>query len=176
MQLVISVTGQNNVKILGGLSQVLIDSHCSLLESRSSVLANKFAGFWLVEGNWNHVAKVENNLDHLAKRLELQITTTHIEEPEPTPDQLPYVIDIIGIDTAEMLKQLTVFLTERNINITEMNTSRYPGAHTESLLFGAHLIVGIPAQSRPISLRDEFLDFCDRNGFDAILEPIKRHS
>jgi len=175
MQLVISVTGPNNPKILAAFSQVLVDSHCSLLESRSTVLANKFSGFWLVEGNWNHVAKLENNLEHLAKRLELQITTTHIEEQEPIPEQLPYIIDIIGTDTTVMLKKLTAFLTERNINITELNTSRYPGAHTGTLLFSAHLIVGIPAHSRPISLRDEFLDFCDRNGFDAILEPIKQH-
>ena len=174
MQLVISVTGQNNPKILEAISQVLVDSHCSLLESRSAVLADKFAGFWLIEGNWNHIAKLENNLEHLSKLMKLEVTTIHSEESTPSSEQLPYVIDIVGTDTASMLKRLTSFMAERNITIMEMSTSRYPGARTGTLLFGAHLIVGIPAQSRPISLRDEFLDFCDSHGFDAILEPIKR--
>ena len=174
MQLAIIVTGKNNLKILSALTEVLNDSRCNIEESRSMVMAGQFAGFLLIDGNWNHVAKLENNLDSLAKRLNLQITTNHIEEPASTHDELPYVIDIMGADSSTMIKQLTAFLAARHVSIIEMNTSRYPAAYTDTTIFGAHLIVGIPIESRPISLRDEFLDFCEQNGFDAILEPIKR--
>jgi glycine cleavage system transcriptional repressor len=36
------------------------------------------------------------------------------------------------------------------------------------------MIVRIPAGMRIVSLRDEFLDFCDQMNLDAILEPVKR--
>lgn len=174
MRLAIIVGGKNNITILSALAEVLNDSGCSIEESRSAVLAGHFAGFLLVDGNWNHVAKLENNLDSLAKRLDLRITTNHIEETVTTPNELPYVIDIMGADTTTMIKQLTAFLTARQISILEMNSSRYAAAYTDTAVFGAHLIIGIPCDARPISLRDEFLDFCEQNGFDAILEPIKR--
>ncbi len=174
MQLAIIITGENNLKILSAVTEVLNDSRCNIEESRSAVLAGQFTGFLLIDGNWNHIAKLENNLDSLAKRLNLKITTNHIEGPTPASNELPYVIDIMGADTSTMIKQLTAFLAARDVSIIEMNTSRYAAAYTDTSIFGAHLIVGIPSQSRPISLRDEFLDFCEQNGFDAILEPIKK--
>ena len=37
-----------------------------------------------------------------------------------------------------------------------------------------NLIVKIPAGVKIVSLRDEFLEFCDQQNLDAILEPVKR--
>jgi len=35
------------------------------------------------------------------------------------------------------------------------------------------MIVGIPARLHVATVRDEFMDFCDEQNWDAVMEPVK---
>jgi glycine cleavage system transcriptional repressor len=56
----------------------------------------------------------------------------------------------------------------------DLSTSRYPAPYSSTPLFLARMIVKIPVNIRIVSLRDEFLEFCDQQNLDAMLEPVKR--
>jgi len=66
------------------------------------------------------------------------------------------------------------FFTKRGIKILDVSTSRYPAPYSNTPLLVARMIVKIPVAIRIVSLRDEFLEFCDQQNLDAILEPVKR--
>jgi glycine cleavage system transcriptional repressor len=40
-------------------------------------------------------------------------------------------------------------------------------------MFSIQMIVNVPSRIQVASLREEFMDFCDRVNLDAILEPVK---
>lgn len=176
MQLVITVLGANRPDLIVELTRTIKDAKCTILESRMTELGQEFAGHLLVEGNWNHIVRLENALESLGSRFSLKFNTQRAQERE-TPEEetlLPYAVDIFATDQINNIHDLSAFLTDRGIAIMDLSTSRYPAPFTGSPLFLAHMIVKIPAGMRIVSLRDEFLDFCDQMNLDAILEPVKR--
>ena len=179
MQLALTVLGENHPELIIELTRAIKDAKCVILESRMTELGSQFAAHLLVEGNWNHIARLENATEHLSNRFKLKIQHLRAQEQEAPPegeeDQgLPYAIDIFATDQINNIHDLSDFLASRGVSILDLSTSRYPAAYTESPLFLAHMIVRIPPGTRIVSLRDEFLDFCDQMNLDAILEPVKR--
>lgn len=178
MQLVFTVLGANHPGLLVDITRAIKEAKCGIIESRLTELDTHFAGHLLVEGNWNHIARLENALDALSNRLELKIQHQRIQEPEEPAKEdtqaLPYAIDIFATDQINNVSDLTEFLTSRGVDILDISSSRQPAPFTGSPLFLAHMVIRVPSGTRIISLRDEFLDFCDQMNLDAILEPVKR--
>ena len=176
MQLAITVLGEQRPDLIVELTRAIKDAKCTIQESRMTELGLEFAGHLLAEGNWNHIARLENALESLGNRFGLKIHMLRAQEREaPSEDNfLPYAVDIYATDQINNIHDLSAFFAARSIDILDLSTSRYPAPFTGSPLFLAHLMVKIPAGMRIVSLRDEFLDFCDQMNLDAILEPVKR--
>jgi len=177
MQLVLTVLGNNHSDLIIELTRTIKEAKCTVVESRMTELGQQFAGHLMVEGNWNHIARLENGLEALASRFQLKIQTLRAEETEAEPKEepgLPYAIDIFATDQINNINDLSEFLASRGVSILDISSSRYPAPYTTAPLFLAHMIVRIPQGMRIVSLRDEFLDFCDQMNLDAILEPVKR--
>lgn len=177
MQLVATLLGENRPELIVELTRAIKDAKCTILESRITELGLEFAGHLQVEGNWNHIARLENSIEAIANRFNLKIQMLRCREKEEVVSDdplLPYAVDIYATDQINNIHDLSLFFESRNIAILDLSTSRYPAPFTGSPLFLAHLIVKIPAGMRIVSLRDEFLDFCDQMNLDAILEPVKR--
>ncbi|MGI9211198.1 MAG: glycine cleavage system protein R [Methylococcaceae bacterium] len=175
MQLVITVLGEDRGDLIMELTRTIRDCKCSVLESRMTELGAEFAAHLLIEGNWNHIVKLEHALEALSTRLDLKINTMRSKDISELEELgLPYAVDVFATDKSSNIHELATFLTARNIKIVDMTTSRYSAAYSGAAVFLAHIIVTVPASQRIISLRDEFLDFCDQFNIDAILEPVKR--
>jgi glycine cleavage system transcriptional repressor len=177
MQLVITILGKNQPDLIIELTRTIKEAKCTVVESRMTELGLQFAGHLMVEGNWNHIARLENALEALASKCQLRIQTMRAEETEVEPQEepgLPYAIDIFATDQINNINDLSEFLANRGVSILDISSSRYPAPYTQAPLFLAHMIVRIPIGMRIVSLRDEFLDFCDQMNLDAILEPVKR--
>jgi len=128
----------------------------------------------LIRGNWNHIAKLENCLDHLSKQGEFSLLKSRIEETSPNKDVLPYTLETISLNKKATLLQISNFLKKRNILIHEISGSCYQAPYLQSEMFSAKLLIIIPPEIGLLSLREELLDFCDQLNIDAILEPVKR--
>ncbi|MGA9854572.1 MAG: glycine cleavage system protein R, partial [Gammaproteobacteria bacterium] len=68
---------------------------------------------------------------------------------------------------------LANFFAERNISIADLITRGYSAMHTGAPMFSVQMAVNIPTNLHIGSLREEFMEFCDRLNLDAIMEPIK---
>jgi glycine cleavage system transcriptional repressor len=174
MQLVITVVGEDRPDLIVELTRAIKDCKCSILETRMTELGREFAAHLLVEGNWNHIVKLENTLETLVVRFNLKIHTYRGQEKEQVDGLVPYAVDILATDQIDNIHELASFFAGRNIKILDLSTSRYPAPYSGTPLFSAHLVIKIPVETKIVSLRDEFLEFCDHQNLDAILEPIKR--
>lgn len=172
-QLVLSALGEDKPGIIDELSGCVLNSGCNIADSRMTVLGGDFAILLLVDGNWNNIAKLENQIAHLEGRLGLTITARRTNPKESRKDLLPYGVDVVALDHPGIVHNLAGFFSKRQINIQEMATSSYAAAHTGTPMFSVHLTVDIPATLQISVLRDEFMDFCDQLNIDAVMEPVK---
>lgn len=171
--LVISAVGADKPGIVNGLSKAILECGCNIVDSRMTVLGGEFALILLVSGNWNAVAKLENLLPGIGKRLDLTIASKRTEQRKAATNLLPYAVDVVSIDHPGIVYNLANFFSSRDINIQDLVTNSYSAAHTGTPMFSVHMIVNIPADVHIAGLRDEFMDFCDEFNLDAVIEPVK---
>lgn len=171
--LVISAVGNDRPGIVNRLSKAIFELDCNITDSRMTVLGGEFAILLLVEGPWNRLAKLEDQVPELQEKLDLLITTKRTSERAASGNLLPYGVDVVALDHPGIVYSLANFFSEKNINIEDMTTNCYAAAHTGTPMFSVRMNIGIPAELHIAALRDEFMDFCDSMNLDAVLEPIK---
>jgi glycine cleavage system transcriptional repressor len=171
--LVLSALGEDRPGIVDQLSKAIFDLNCNINDSRMTVLGSEFAIILMIEGNWNALAKLESNCSSLEQQLGLKIMMKQTRERKQGLELLPYEVDVVALDHPGVMHHLAKFFSQRQINIEDMATSSYAAIHTGTPMFAIHIAVSIPADTHIASLRDEFMEFCDRMNLDAVLEPIK---
>jgi len=87
---------------------------------------------------------------------------------------VPYTLETISVEKKDLLFAVTSFLTERGILVEEVAASRHNDGVFGNPIFSSKFLLLVPPHVGILSLREEFLDFCDSLNIDAILEPIKR--
>ncbi|MDD4915650.1 MAG: transcriptional regulator [Methylococcales bacterium] len=174
MQLAITVLGNKSSDFLVETLSAVSACQCRVLELRTASLQHITSLFMVMDGNWNHIAKLEGMLDTLAKRLLMQISFLRPETGAATQEGVPYMLETISMDKKDLLFAVTSFLLERGILIEEITASRHQAAFFNNTVFSSKFILLVPDDVRVLSMREEFLDFCDNLNIDAILEPIKR--
>ncbi len=174
MQLSITALGNFNTHFIAEILPVIRDCKCSVLEIRTSRLGQSNASYLLIQGNWNQIAKVESALESLQNRIEIKISTLRTEAKEKGKECIPYTLETISLDKENIVESITAFLMEHNIDIEEITGSSYQAPYALTSVFSTKFVILVPPQIHLLSLREEFLDFCDHLNVDAILEPIKR--
>ena len=171
--LVITALGKDKPGIVDKLSETITNCSCNIVDSRMTILGGEFAVILMVSGKWNELTKLEDVLQAQRELLELTITCKRTEPDESPKNLMPYSVEVISIDHPGIVYELAHFFSSRNINIQELNTTRYSAAHTGTPMFAVHMTANIPADTHVATLRDDFLDFCESQNMDATIEPLK---
>jgi glycine cleavage system transcriptional repressor len=176
MQLAITALANNQINFIAEILPAIRDCQCNILEVRSSRLAQASAGYLLVQGNWNQIAKLESTLDIIQKRIDIRIQMLRpdYKDKDKGKEYMPYSLETISLDKDNVVESITSFLLDREVEIEEVSGSSYQAPYVQTAVFSTKFIVLIPPQLPLLSLREEFLDFCDQLNLDAILEPVKR--
>ena len=171
--MVISAIGSNKIKVVLDLTKLILDCGGSITESRMTALGDEFAMLLLVSGNWHSMSRMEQDLERLAETNELIVQVRRTEPKKLRKDLLPYAIDLVCLDQPGIVHKIAQFLAQRNIELGEVTTRGYTAARTDTPMFSVHIFINIPTSLHLSTLRQEFIEFCDRLNFDAVLEPVK---
>jgi len=169
----ITAIGADRAGLVRDLSQAVSGSGVSIRESRMMALGSEFAILMLVAGNWHTVNKIRDRLAQLQRDAGLTITVRDTE-PRTVEPSAPYNIDVVALDQEGIVLRLSSFFANRTLEIAEMNTRRYNAPHTGAAMFSVQMTVNVPAHVHVATLREEFLDFCDEQNLDAVMEPAQR--
>lgn len=172
-QLVIAAIGEDRPGLVDNLASWILDSGCNIADSRMTVLGGEFAVLLLIEGQWNSLAKLEDQIEQVQERLGMTISLKRTEQKKPAGALLPYAVDVVALDHPGIVHNLANFFSQRGINIQDLSTSNYSAAHTGTQMFSVHLVLNVPGEIQVAGLREEFLDFCDQLNLDAVIEPMK---
>lgn len=171
--LVVCALGEDRPGLVTELTRSVLDSGCSIGDSRMMVLGSEFVMMLTAHGNWNTLAKLELQFKRLEEALGLTVIIRRTEGRKRSEDTLPYAVEVIARDQPAIVHNLAKFFSTRSINIEELMTRRYSAPHTGTPMFAVNIAVGIPATLHIAMLREEFMDFCDELNLDAVLEPVK---
>jgi len=171
--LAVTAIGPDRAGVVRDLSQAINAAGGSIHESRMIALGAEFAVMMLVSGNWHTVAKLQSSLLTLQQQSELTVTVRETR-PRPAETAAPYSIDVVTLDHEGIVFGLSNFFATRNLEISEVNTRRYNAPHTGALMFSVQMAVNIPRTVHVATLREEFLEYCDEQNLDAVMEPAQR--
>lgn len=179
MQLGITVLGNRNDQIIIEILSAVSACQCSILELRTANLTRLVSAHMLVEGSWNRIAKLENLLETIKVRNEIELCLLRPADGESellssNDEGVPYSLETISMEKQDLLYAISSFLTEHGIIIEEIAANRYQAMFFNNTVFSSKFILMVPAEVKILSFREEFLDFCDNLNIDAIFEPIKR--
>jgi glycine cleavage system transcriptional repressor len=68
---------------------------------------------------------------------------------------------------------LAGFLAARHIEIAEVASRAYAASQTGAAMFAVQMMINVPAKQPVSQLREDFMEYCDSQNLDAILEPVK---
>lgn len=155
------------------LTRTISDCDCNLVECRVSVLGNRLASHCLVRGGWHSVARLENELPRLAEREGMEIISRRCDPQDAREDLLPYAIDLVCQDRSGVVAALVDFCEARGIQVSDLSARAYAATRTGARMSSLQLELGVPAELHIATLREEFMELCDRMNLDAVLEPTK---
>lgn len=173
MKLAITFLGQDKPELQVHLIEMIAECGCAVYECHTNIMDNISAGHLLASGDWHEVAKLESSLKQFGLDQGIQVQISRVEDWTSGQLYLPYTIEVFAHDRSGILFELIQFLQSQNILITQVKTSRQCQNKMMAELFCVNLGIAIPVTAPIISLREEFLDFCENAGIDAILEPVK---
>jgi len=171
--LAISAIGKDRPGLAYDLVHTIAECGAGISESRMLPLGGEFAMQLLVSGNWHAVARVESELARLAESAGLALNLRRTEPRTLREDHIPYSIDVIGPDQNGIVAGLAGFLTARQIEIAEVASRGYAAAQTGAAMFAVQMMINVPARQPIAGLREDFMEYCDSQNLDAILEPVK---
>ena len=171
--LAITAIGSDRAGLIRDVSQAVATGGGSIRESRMIALGAEFAVMMLVSGNWHTIAKLQSSLMALQEQSELTVTVRETQ-PRPAETAAPYSIDVVTLDHEGIVFGLSNFFATRNLEISEVNTRRYNAPHTGALMFSVQMTVNLPRTVHVATLREEFLEYCDEQNLDAVMEPAHR--
>lgn len=169
----ITVLGANRAGLIEGLMKAIRDCGCSIGDSRMTVLGDRFSMMLMLSGTWDAIAKIESMLPRLEHQLQIKVIGQRSEARKRQGNMMPYAIEVVAVDQAGIVHDITQFFAQRDIAVEDMYSGTYAAAHTGTPMFSLHMTISVPTNLSIAGLRGEFMDFCDHLNLDAIMEPVK---
>ena len=168
--LVISALGEDQTGIVNALSKTVLECKCNIDDSRMSVLGGEFAIMLLISGSKENILRLEEQTPELQDKLGLTITCKRTQERMQSSDRVAYQATAVSIDHPGIVQQIADYFASRNINIENLITETYPAAHTGTPMFRISMLVYVSTDTNIITLREDFISFCEDMNIDATLE------
>ena len=171
--LAVSAIGKDRPGLAHDLVRTISDCGASISESRMLPLGSEFGMQLLVTGNWHAMARLESELTRLGEASGLALHLRRTDLRALREDHIPYSIDVIGPDHPGIVAGLAGFFTARHIEIAEVASRSYAATQTGATMFTVQMMINVPARQPVAQLREDFMEYCDSQNLDAILEPVK---
>lgn len=174
-QLVLSLFGKLDVVQMADLFEIIQQQHCRALDSHVLTFGSRLEMGVRVSGNWDRVTRVESALREFAQKHQVAINIHHEQAPEGREPVLPYVLDAIGLESADIAAALLRFCVRQGVSLREFSTRAYRPARSVERLIQLRAEIDIPTTCHLGQFKTDFFDLCDALNLDAAIEPNRTY-
>ena len=166
-QLAITALGKDRPGIVNELSDAITANQLNIEDSRMSVLGGEFAILMLASGSSQSIEEFMALTGKLEDKLGMRLLVKPTSKEQESLPLALYDVEVVSIDHPGIVRDIANFFSARHINIVDLDTSRYPAAHTGTLMFAVLMTIGVPEKQPIAELSDEFISLCDELNLDA---------
>ncbi len=170
----ITFSAPNQQSVIKQLIYLVAKNQCHIEESRLALLGEQFSGLLRIAGNWNSIAKLEAALGNIPPEDAIQLEVRRSEPVQFEGKFLPYLAQVIALDTPSLVYEITHFFVDQNIQIIDLQTDPFRTSHSETMMITLSMRINVPVSINIADLREQFMILCDELNVDGILEPEKR--
>ncbi len=171
--LVVTAVGEDRPGIVDELSRILLNVNLNIEDSHMSVLGGEFAIILLLSGSVDALQSLKLQQSKLEDALQLRLLLKSTQARKTAENKISYHIKVIGMDNPGIVHRITRFLSEKDINIENLETDSYPAPHTGTAMFSVTMTVDIPNELATSKLKNEFIELCDEQNLDAEFSPLE---
>lgn len=170
-QLIVNLFGSMGTSHLADFLALVQRQQCHALDSHILSFEERKVLALRIMGNWDRVTRLESALREFAERAGIDIHVQHEQSLAGREAVLPYVVDAIGLASADIAAVITRFFAEQAVSIRELSTRAYRPARSSERLIQMRAQIDIPADSHLGQFKSNFFDLCDTLNLDAAIEP-----
>jgi len=166
--LVLTCIGADREGLVEALSEVVRKFEGNWQESRMARLGGRFAGILQIEVPTREEEALRAALDRLdASGLRVVVETTAQHQPL----EYPLELELIGLDRAGIIFEISRVLRTHGVNVEELDTTRQNAPGSGELLFQARASLRIPAGLDQAQLFSELEAIAADLMVDVLVEP-----
>lgn len=119
----VTVVGNDRKGIVAGVTRVLYDAGCNLLDATSTILHGHFAMVLIVAPpNDLTPSQLETQLGGVAEDLSLNITARAVEDAAPEMPEPTHMVSVYGADQPGIVFKVAQHLVDGGVNITGLSS------------------------------------------------------
>tara|TARA_B100000579_G_scaffold437516_1_gene467210 strand:+ start:952 stop:1497 length:546 start_codon:yes stop_codon:yes gene_type:complete len=169
----ISAIGPADPKIFGKITYSFTKCGCEILESKFSVMGDKFLLMAMLSGTWDAIAKIETALTRLGDNLGIKFSAERASNISNYEKSIPYVMEVVAVKNPSLVHDTVKFFELQKVVIKELQCGGFIANQTNTQMISLQVTISVPSSLSIASFRSDFVDFCDRLNIDAVLEPLK---
>jgi glycine cleavage system transcriptional repressor len=120
----LSAIGKDKTGIVSSISEILFKLGCNIEDSTMTLLSGQFAVILLLDCPKNSdISKIKRSLNSSMKKLGLSYSVTEVDKPKTNKKNFgDYVIAVYGSDRVGIVYNVSKYLADKKINITDVQT------------------------------------------------------
>jgi glycine cleavage system regulatory protein len=162
---VMTIVGADRPGLVEAVAEAVARAGGNWLESRMAHLAGQFAGILRVQAPADAIARLVRAIEELSHGG-LKVTVEHGAAGASIGPQRSLELDLVGLDRAGIVRDISGVLARHGANIEELVTDSSSAPMSGELLFRAHMRLNVPAAADLDRLRAEL----ERFATDLIVE------
>jgi glycine cleavage system regulatory protein len=165
---ILTFIGDDRPGYVNEIAEVVRQNHGNWLESRMVKLGGKFAGLVRIEAPTDKITELKQALADLAHN-EFSISIEDLNEVAPN-DNLKYELDILGNDRPGIIHEISLALSEHNINLVEVSSDVSPAPMSGIPMFSCSALVEISPAIALEAVDEQLTEIADGLGVEIRLE------
>jgi len=167
--LVVTAIGTDRPGIVNELTQLVIECHCNIVDSRLAVFGNEFTLILLLSGQWNAITRFENELSARSAQLELITLMKRTSDHTLVDYTAQMLIELDGQDAPGCIGQFTQFLAQKNVDLSSFRTKAKSGYQQ------IQMVINLDQNIDLLELRQHFTKLAQQLNLAICFKQLEQH-
>ncbi|GLX81038.1 glycine cleavage system protein R [Thalassotalea eurytherma] len=156
--LVLTAMGPDRMGSVSELTKLASECGCNILDSKMAIFGEEFAFIMMLKGDIASINQLEVKLPAFAMELDLLTMMKRTSAYKPLDYNQQYQAQYSGIDQPGVLKSVTAFFANRNIDLSSLRSEINP----QTDIMSATLLFTMQDDSCVNELENDFLQLCEQ--------------
>jgi glycine cleavage system transcriptional repressor len=166
--LVLTAMGADRTGSVSELTKLASECGCNIIDSRMAIFGLEFTLIMLLNGSGKAINQIESKLPQIAHQLELITMMKRTSEYKERDFTHHYQVDYVGIDQPGVLKAVTAFFANRNIDISSLKSDIDHSSNQTN----ATILIALLKETSINQLETDFIELCEQIGVQGCIKKV----